>query len=381
MKNIAIVITARPHYARLKSVLRSIQDHPDLNLFLFLGGSALLDRFGQLSEIVKKDGFEICEELYFTLEGDCPSNMVDSTALFAIRLSSILKQYAIDILFVHGDRYEQLAAAYTAAYMNITVIHNQGGELSGSIDNKVRNAISQLADYHFVSNNEALIRLSIMTQNIRSGIYNVGCPSIDICEYVSTLPFDIEYLNSLNEKYGGVGLKIDYSRNFIIVIFHPDTTESRFEINKQIRILANAVDITEQVLWLWPNVDAGTDEISGIIRRYRENGMLKNVRMVKNMEPEDFLRLMNICYCLVGNTSVGIREGSYLGTPYVCISDRQHDRDADQNTTFCKMDESEILNTIYIIGGQKFPRSFLYGDGTSGQRIAEIIATQLNLGR
>lgn len=373
------MITARPHYSRLKSVLKSIREHSNLYLQLIVGASGLLDRYGQIDKIIEVDGFDISDKLFCVLEGDHPAIMADTTANLILKLSLIFERLKPDAVLVHADRYEQLGVALTASYMNLPLVHTQGGEVTGSIDDKVRNAITQLSDLHLCSTDNAVLVLRKQLMN-KGKIFNVGCPSIDLAaEILKEEEKLFDYYNDFNVKYGGVGLNIDYSKGFILVVYHPVTTE--YELNTQevqTEILARAIDrLNYQTVWLWPNVDAGNDGVSGIIRRHREHGRLKNVRMVKNIGPEDFLRLMKNCLCMIGNTSAGIREGAFLGTPFVCVSSRQDGREMADNVLASPLLEDYLTRNINKMLGKKFKSNILYGDGHAGPRISRLLDKEL----
>lgn len=364
MKNICVVITNRAHWGRLKSVLNHISLSTKLNLQLIVGGSALLDKYGECVKDIENH-YQIIDKVYCVQEGDKPSNMADTTAMLIMKLTTIFERIKPDIVLVHADRYEQLAVAIAASYMNIKVAHTQGGEVTGSIDDKVRNAITQLADIHFPSTEFANSYIYGMRNDMPRHVYTVGCPSLDI------IPKDLSIKESFNLKYGGVGCAIDYSKHYNVVMFHPVTTESSME--KQTEELIRAVvEIGLQTVWFWPNVDAGHSDIDGLLRRYRESGDLKHVRFVKNMSPEDFYRLIANCNVLLGNTSSGIREGSFLGVRYICVGDRQNNREWHSNTIRCVCNKDNIIACYNAIKGTN-SKSTLYGNGTAGKQIADIL--------
>jgi UDP-hydrolysing UDP-N-acetyl-D-glucosamine 2-epimerase len=255
--------------------------------------------------------------------------------------------------------------------MNIPLAHVQGGEVTGNIDEKVRHAITKLSDYHFVASEDARQRVIKLGENPEM-VFNTGCPSIDLAAGVKAHPklnFD-PYL-----KYGGVGNKPDLSNGYLVVMQHPVTNEYE-ESRTHIEETLNALEkIAKPILWFWPNVDAGSDGTSTGIRAYRERNKPTNMHFFKNMEGEDFLRLLINAVCLIGNSSVGIRECAYLGVPVINIGSRQNKRERGNNVIDVKYNQVDIYNAYNQIINQPKPLpSLVYGGGEAGNKIADLLA-------
>ena len=250
-------------------------------------------------------------------------------------------------------------------------MHIQGGEVSGSIDDRVRHAISKLANIHLVATKGAAARLERMGEN-RSSIHVTGCPSIDIAAEVLERPkLDFDPM----ERYVGVGNQIDLSQGYLVVLQHPVTTEYEDARVQALATLKAVHDLGIPVLWFWPNVDAGSDGTSKAIRSYRETVQPKNLHFFKNMKPADFLRLVLGSRCMVGNSSVGIRECTFLGIPVVNIGSRQRGRERGDNVIDAPHDHGAIKDAIVRqLGSGRYPISDLYGHGSAGERIAAILA-------
>ncbi|WP_201523465.1 UDP-N-acetylglucosamine 2-epimerase [Aliarcobacter butzleri] len=371
-RKICVVVTARPSYARVKTALQSIKDHPQLELQLVLAGSALLDRYGNASKIIEKDGFEITEKIYNILEGETPTGMAKTTGIAIMELATAFHNLKPDIVVTIADRFETIATSIAASYQNIPLAHIQGGEVTGNIDEKVRHANTKLADIHLVASDDAAKRVLKMGESAEM-IINTGCPSMDIAREVLESPeFNFDPLT----KYGGVGSEIDWKSGYIVVMQHPVTTE--FEKSKEhIKETLRAVDeLGIPTFWFWPNVDAGSDGTSSGIRQYREKNNPKNIHFFKNMEPQDFLRLIKNSKCLIGNSSVGIRESAFLGIPVVNIGSRQNGRQRAKSVIDCGYNQEEIKNAIekHLDHGY-YDSEFIYGDGYAGQKIADTLAT------
>jgi len=370
-RKIAVVITARPSYSRVKTVLSAIQKHADLELQLVVAASALLDRYGSAVNYIEKDGFAIAAKVFNVLEGENLTAAAKTTGIGILELSTVFDNLKPDIVVTVADRFETMATAIAASYMNIPLAHIQGGEVTGNIDEKVRHAITKLADYHFVASEGAKERVVKLGEN-PDFVFNTGCPSIDLAKEVkeksATLPFN-PY-----EKYGGVGAKPDLSKGYLVVMQHPVTNEYQ-NSRKHIEATLEAIyKVNRPTLWFWPNVDAGADGTSTGIRAFREQHDLPNVHFFKNMEGKDFLHLLYHADCLIGNSSVGIRECAYLGVPVVNIGSRQNRRDRGSNVADVFYDQNEIMTAIQnSIAKSKVKPSDVYGGGSAGQKIADLL--------
>ena len=371
-RKICVVVTARPSYSRIRTALQAIQDHDDLELQLVVAASALLDRYGNAIQAIERDGFPIVARVFMVLEGENLVTSAKSTGLGLVELATVFDNLKPDAVVTIADRYETLANAVAAAYMNIPVVHVQGGEVTGSIDEKVRHAVTKLANLHLVSTKKAAERVCRLGEE-PSSIVITGCPSIDIAAEVAASPaLDFDPF----EKYGGVGPKADLSRGYLVVMQHPVTTEYE-EARMQVDETLYAVkDLGVPVLWFWPNVDAGSDGTSKGIRVFREKEEPENFHLFRNMFPEDFLRLLCGASAIVGNSSVAIRECSYLGVAAVNVGTRQLGRERGQNVIDVDHDRRAISDAVRThLRSGKPPRDLLYGDGQAGRRIADCLAT------
>jgi UDP-hydrolysing UDP-N-acetyl-D-glucosamine 2-epimerase len=370
-RKIAVVITARPSYSRVKTVLTAIKNHYNLELQLVVAASALLDRYGSAVNFIEKDGFEIAARVFNVLEGENLTAAAKTTGIGILELSTVFDNLKPDIVVTVADRFETMATAISASYMNIPLAHIQGGEVTGNIDEKVRHSITKLADYHFVASESAKVRVIKLGENPKF-VFNTGCPSIDLAKQVkennSILSFD-PY-----EKYGGVGACPSLSNGYLVVMQHPVTNEYQ-DSRKHIEATLQAVyDLNMPTLWFWPNVDAGADGTSTGIRSFREKNQLPNVHFFKNMEGNDFLQLLKHAKCLVGNSSVGIRECAYLGVPVVNIGSRQNRRDRGNNVIDVNYVVEEIKEAILErLDNKTIVESNVYGGGDAGEEIANLL--------
>lgn len=370
-RKICVVITARPSYSRVKTALKAIQEHPGLELQLVIAASALLERYGSAVNYIEKDGFPIAAKVFNVLEGENLTAAAKTTGIGILELSTVFDNLSPDIVVTVADRFETMATAISASYMNIPLAHIQGGEVTGNIDEKVRHSITKLADYHFVASEGASERVIKLGED-PDMVFNTGCPSIDLAAEVLKCP-DLDF--DPYQKYGGVGAKPQLSEGYLVVMQHPVTTEYTESRNHIEETLGAVKDINLPVLWFWPNVDAGADGTSTGIRAYRENYELPHVHFFKNMEPNDFLRLLYHSKCFIGNSSVGIRECAFLPVPVVNIGSRQNRRDRGENVTDVPYDRKQIRQAIdHWIANGKPKRSGVYGGGDAGDRIAQLLA-------
>lgn len=372
-RKVCVVITARPSYSRVKTALKAIQRNPDLELQLVVAASALLDRYGTAVNIIEEDGFHIAARVYMVLEGENPASMAKTTGIGLLELATVFDNLKPDVVVTIADRYETLATAVAASYMNIPVAHIQGGEVTGSIDEKVRHAVTKLADLHFVSTECAAERVRKMGE-CADKVFVTGCPSIDLAaEVIENPKLDFNPF----EKYGGVGDLRELLNGYLVVMQHPVTTEYTRSREQVLQTLEAVHGFNLPTLWFWSNVDAGADGTSNGIRTFREQVKPEKMHFFKNMAPTDFLRLLSNSKCLIGNSSVGIRECSFLGVPVVNVGTRQSGRERGLNVIDADYHQAEIKNAVeHHLGNGTYPNDKLYGNGKAGERIAALLASE-----
>ena len=372
MRKVCVVITARASYSRVKTVLAHLAKRDDVELQIVTTASALVERAGRVSDVIRTEGFTISAEVSSLVEGDTSLQMVQTTGLGLIEIGSVLQRLKPDVVVTIADRYETITTAIAASYMRIPLAHIQGGEITGNIDEKVRHAITKLADLHLVCTAAAKRNVIAMGENPQS-VFLTECPSIDIAKsVVDRRPLDF----SPFKNYGGVGEEIELTEKYLVVMQHPVTSETSLARAHVENILKVVGRLGIPTMWFWPNVDAGADGTSKEIRRFRELSDSSDIHFFKNMSPEDFLVLINNCSVLIGNSSVGIRESSFLGVPVVNIGTRQMGRECAENVVHAGYEQSEIeASILQQIQHGKYSSSRLYGSGNSGKLISEILAT------
>lgn len=370
-RKVCFPIMNRVHYARQRRLLDVLRKDPRIELQLVVGGAILLDKYGErFLPQIKSEGFNVADTLFNVIDGGNHVAMAKTAGLTALEFANSLHKLQPDVVLIRGDRFEQLALAMVAAYQNKTIAHIEGGERTGTIDESVRHAITKLAHVHFVNNEEARGRVVRMGENPKS-VWNVGSPDIEYAKSVNK-NIDSNFFNRV-----GVGAQVDFRRPYLMVMWHPVTTEDGNALHTE--NLLKAVDsVGIQTIWFWPNNDAGTNEVAKTIRRYREKGLLKNdkIRFLTDVLPEDFIALLKNATALAGNSSAGIKEASYFGVPVVNVGTRQMGRVRGKN----------VLDVDYYAGNigaairrqiehGGYPSSSAYFRPKTSERIAQILAT------
>ena len=368
-RKICAVVASRANYARIKTVLQAVKEHPELELQVVAGASLVLERFGNAVDVMELDGFTPDATIRFIIEGETPATMAKSTGLGLLELPTVFELLKPDLVVTVADRFETIATAIAAAYMNIPVTDTQGGEFSGSIDESVRHAVTKLAHVHFPATELACRRVIAMGEDPET-VFNVGCPSIDLVAQA-----DLGLRADVLTQFGGTGSPIDPEQPFVLVMQHPVTTEYGQGLEQIEETLEAVASIGLQALVFWPNVDAGSDEVAKGIRRFRELGRAHGFHFFRNLPPEVFVRLMAHTACMVGNSSAALREGAFLGTPAVTIGTRQQNRERGPNVVDAGHERGEIAAAIRAqIAQGPYPRAHIFGDGNAGRRIADILA-------
>lgn len=371
-RKVCVFIGSRANYSSIKSVMRAVHEHPALRLQLVVGASALLDRFGSVVDVIEADGFTPDARVTMIVEGETPATMAKSTGLGLLELPTMFELLKPDVVVSVGDRFETMATAIAAAYMNIPVAHTMGGEISGTIDESIRHAVTKLAHLHFPANVAAAERIIRMGEPPDT-VHAVGCPRIDLVSEIAAGSGGVPHAEWLDRE--GVGAHIDLTKPFLLVNQHPVTTEFGHGREQIWETLMALHELKIPTIMLWPNVDAGSEDIATGMRTFREKLQPEYIRFYKNFPIETYVRLMLLCACTVGNSSAPIREGAYLGVPAVNIGTRQAGRDRGPNVIDVGYDRHEIVAAIQRqLAHGRYVSDPLYGDGRAGGRIADLLA-------
>ena len=361
---ITAVLVDRANYGRLKPILEIMRDDCDVELSLVCTGTMLLERFGRAVDLVKNDGFDVSEEIYIELEGSVPSTMAKSIGLAVIELSNAFQRQSPDFVLLIGDRSEALGAAIAAVYQNYCLIHIQGGEITGSIDESARHAITKLAHYHFPSTKQAGKNIIQMGER-KETVFSYGCPSVDVVSKIRKYPAT----TSFNE---GVGPELNFVKEYLLVLFHPVTTEYSSSEKQMEEVLSAIKELNMQTLLIWPNIDAGSDGVSQAIRRFREYNHSTQLHAYKNFDPEEYIPLLEHAACAIGNSSSFIRDASFLGTPVVLVGTRQDGRERTKAVIKVVENKDKIVDAVkFQINHGRYEVSNLYGTVGVSTRIVK----------
>jgi UDP-hydrolysing UDP-N-acetyl-D-glucosamine 2-epimerase len=370
MKKVCLVITTRGNYAKLKSVIDLIKDDSDMLLQIIVGGGALLPKYGNMSQSFIDNGIKVDRFIYFLVEGETPVTMAKSAGLAITEFSTAFENLCPDVVVVIADRFECLPVAMTAGYMNIPLAHVEGGEVSGSIDESIRHAITKLSHLHFPATKAAAKRIERMGEDPKT-IFPVGATSLDVM--ASLKLDDIACIMEAQQEIG-VGAVVDLTKPYLVVIKHPVTTEYEKNLAHVNETIDAIKALKMNTIWIWPNMDAGSDGISKGIRVFREKEDADYVHFFKSLPIELYAPLLKNSACIVGNSSSGIREAAFLGVPSVNIGSRQRGRERGANVIDVDYDNKEIRRAIerQLDNGHYEP-NYLYGDGKASKRIVKIL--------
>jgi UDP-hydrolysing UDP-N-acetyl-D-glucosamine 2-epimerase len=373
VRKVCVFIGSRANYSSIKSLMRAVQAHPALTLQLVVGASALLDRFGAVVDVIEADGFSPDARVTMIVEGETPATMAKSTGLGLLELPTMFDLLKPDVVISVGDRFETMSTAIAASYMNIPLAHTMGGEISGTIDESIRHAVTKLAHIHFPANAAAAERIIRMGEPPES-VHVVGCPRIDLVSEIARSADGIPHAEWLDRE--GVGAHIDVTQPFLLVNQHPVTTEFGQGKDQIWETLLALDELRIPAIMLWPNVDAGSEDIATGMRTFREKYHPEYIRFYKNFPIETYVRLMLLCGCTVGNSSAPIREGAFLGVPTVNIGTRQAGRDRGPNVMDVRYERRAIVDAVrHQLAHGRYPGDPLYGDGKAGPRIADVLAS------
>jgi UDP-hydrolysing UDP-N-acetyl-D-glucosamine 2-epimerase len=371
MRKICVVVGSRANYGSIKSVMRAVRAHPGLELQIVAAASAVLDRYGAVVDQLARDGFEPAARVYMLIEGETPTTMARSTGLGLLELPTVFDSLRPDVVVTVGDRFETMATALAAAYQNIPLAHTMGGEVSGTIDESIRHAVTKFAHIHFPACSEARDRIIKLGERPET-VHLVGCPRMDL---VAEILADGGQRPGSDLFAEGVGGSFDLSRPFVMVSQHPVTTEYGAGDRQMTATLEAVEEVGLPALVFWPNADAGSEDVARGIRRFREMHDNARFHFFKNLPAESYMRLMTRTACLVGNSSSAIREGAFIGTPAVNIGTRQHRRQRGSNVIDVDHDRATIASAIRRqIEHGPYQSEPIYGDGRAGERIANVLA-------
>ncbi|KZM55116.1 UDP-N-acetylglucosamine 2-epimerase [Aeribacillus pallidus] len=365
VKKIVVVTGTRADYGIYVPLLKKIEKDPVLELGLIVTGMHLSPIYGYTINEIKADKYKIIGTIDILLQGSTSANMARSIGLGIIGMTQVLETNQPDLLFVLGDRGEMLAAAIAASHLNIPVAHLHGGEVSGSIDESVRHAISKLSHIHFPATAKSAERLKKMGED-EWRIHQVGALRLDTILKASLPSFE-----EVRDKYG---LGFIEKNNYFLLVYHPVTTEVH-SLKDQIKNVLDAlIKHQKPIICILPNSDYGTEEITAVYNEYKQS----NIKFIKNFNHLDYLTVLKHSLALIGNSSSGIIEAASFHVPVLNIGNRQKGRERSGNVVDVTTALEDIEKGLNQVLSESFRQSVskvsnVYGDGKASDRIVKRI--------
>lgn len=354
-KRIVFLTGTRADFGKLKPLMQKIQDDQSFDLHVFVTGMHLLSKYGYTCEEVEKAGFR---QIYKYINQNSSDRMDHILAKTVTGLSDYVTEIRPDLVIIHGDRVEALAGAAVGALNNIRVGHVEGGEVSGTIDESIRHAVSKLSHLHFVANESARQRLNQLGES-DSSIYVIGSPDIDIINSPA-----LPKMDEVRRRY-----ELTF-KNYGILLFHPVTSEVG-DLRRQVGVLVDElIQSNLQYVVIFPNNDHGTEVILEEYERFKQR---ENFRIYPSIRFEHFLTLMRNADFIVGNSSAGVREAPHFGLPAINLGTRQKNRARHESIIDCDIQPGLVREAIQR--GSKLSRTSaaLFGDGDSAQMFHTVL--------
>lgn len=358
-KKIVFVTGTRADYGKIKSLLKIVEESKNFELYIYVTGMHLISKLGSTYAEIFKQNYK---NTYISKIIMKENNDIFNLTQIMIDFENYIDDIKPDLIIVHGDRIEPLAASLVATFNNIKIAHIEGGEISGTIDEHLRHAITKLAHLHFVSNEQCKRRI-IQLGELEENIYVIGSPDLDIM-----LSNNLPKIEIVKEKY-----QINFKK-YAILIYHPVITEIKY-LQKNIETVINALQNSNlNFVIIYPNNDLGSNII---IDCYKKNKS-KKFKMIPSVNFEMFLTLMKNAEFMIGNSSAGIRETEVYGIPTINIGSRQNDRydlKKQKNLICVEEDYIEIKNAINKYSDYR-KKSFNFGKGDSSKQFINIISNE-----
>lgn len=366
-RKIAVITTSRADYGHLYWPLRGLSAHPQVDLRLIVMGSHLAPEFGDTFREIEKHGFPIAARIECLLSSDSDVGMAKTIGVATLGLADSLGELRPDILLLIADRYELLAPAAVALALRIPIAHIEGGEISeGAIDDAVRNALTKMSHVHFTSTHEARRRIIAMEEE-EWRVHRAGAPSLDHLRRST--------LHTREELEARLGITLEPSA--IVAAYHP-VTMARDTLEEADTLLAALAALPDQVLFCYPNADAGSRELIARIRFFAASRQASHVFV--NLDALTYWSLLRQARLFVGNSSSGIMETPSFALPAVNVGLRQQGRERARNIIDAAPAAAAILAAIRTAKSSEYRDSLRgmtnpYGDGCASDTIVRVLTT------
>ena len=349
MKRIIFVTGTRADYGKLKSLILILQKNKAYKVNIFVTGMHNLKKFGNTWDALRKDKIKNIYKFKNQRIGDRMDLILSKTI---IGFSNYTEKIKPDLIVVHGDRVETLACAIVGSLNNIRTAHIEGGEVSGTVDEILRHAISKLSHIHFVTNGKAKKRL-IQMGELKKNIYVIGSPDIDIVNSK-----DLPTIEQVKKKY-----EIKFE-NYALAILHPITTEQRMIKKNTNEFLKSILSSKLNYIFIYPNNDQGSEII---FNEYKNISQKKSVKILPSMKFEYYLTALKNAQFIIGNSSSGIIEAPFYGVPTINIGKRQNNRAKLKSIHNCNFNHKKIFSLInkFSKKTKRFKSNKFFGKGNS----------------
>ena len=359
VKNILFITATRAEFGKIKHTIEKLNQTKKYKITIIVTGMHMISKYGK-TYLEVKNHFPKNKIIYFSNQSSSETQDIILSNTIR-RVSPILKKISPDLIVIHGDRVEALAVAIAGSFNNYLIGHIEGGEISGTIDEHIRHSVSKLSHLHFVSNEFAKKRL-LQLGELKKNIFVTGSPETDTMR--------LESLPSLKRAKIRYNLKFN---NYSIFIYHPVTTEGQKKIQSDLSCLLKVVKKSnENFILIYPNNDPG----SSVIIDYYEKKFkkLNNTKIFRSIRFEYFLSLLKNSYCIIGNSSSGVREAPFYGVPTIDLGNRQKDRTKYKSIYSIGFDSKKILKIFKSLKRKNFSKVKLYGQGNSAKKIVNILS-------
>ena len=358
VKHILFVTATRAEFGKIKNTIFYLNKSRKYKVTIIVTGMHMMGKYGS-TYLEVKNFFPKNKIIYFKNQTENQSQDIALSNTIK-KISPILKNINPDLIIIHGDRVEALAVAISGSFNNFLIAHIEGGEVSGTIDEHIRHSVSKLSHLHFVSNKDAKKRL-LQLGELNKTIFITGSPETDIMR-LKNLPS----LKDVKKRYDII------FKEYAILLYHPVTSETNKKIQNDLNCLLQVLKKSNRnYLLIYPNNDPGSKTI---ISNYKlKIRKLKNVKIFRSIRFEYFLTLLKNSFCIIGNSSSGVREAPFYGVPTIDLGNRQKNRTSNKSIYNLKFNLSKILRVLKKIENKKFKKSKIYGEGYSAKKIVGIL--------
>ncbi len=353
-KKIIFVTSTRADFGKLKSLIKILKTRKEFTVYIVATGMHVISKFGYTYREVTKNFRSKVIKFKNQSLGDRLEIILSKTT---DQFSKITKNIDPDLILIHGDRVEALGCALVGSLNHILTAHIEGGEVSGTIDDTIRHAVTKLSHIHFVGSSVAKNRVYKMGE-IKKHIFNIGSPDID---------------SILNKKLPDIKkVKRNYSikfKHYSILVWHPVTSKInslREDTNKLIKFIDK---LNQNFVIIYPNNDPGSEIILDCYKKIKK----RKYKIIRNLRFENFLTLLNNANYIIGNSSSAVYEAPLLGTPAINIGDRQFKRIKSKVIKNFDIDKMDILKLLKFVKNYKYIKKKFYGYGDSDKKFLKIL--------